>query len=84
MRLLTYSRFVPGTLPLVAVAAVIIAESGVTSLDMIESPLTPEALATWTDEEVRTAWVSSDWSLGHANGAGRDGAAKSRLCIYVR
>ncbi|WP_298809038.1 hypothetical protein [uncultured Sphingomonas sp.] len=36
---------------------------------MTDSPLTPEALATWTDEEVRTFWVNSSWELGHTNGA---------------
>ncbi|MBW6523410.1 hypothetical protein KZ810_07855 [Sphingomonas sp. RHCKR47] len=36
---------------------------------MTDSPLSPEALATWTDEQVRTFWVSSNWELGHADGA---------------
>lgn len=29
--------------------------------------LTPEALATWTDEEVQQAWMESDWTPGEAN-----------------
>ena len=29
--------------------------------------LTPEALATWTDEEVQKAWMESDWTPGDAN-----------------
>jgi len=44
-RLHTYSRFVPRTLPLVAAIGVIMRESGVVSLDMTDSSLTPEALA---------------------------------------
>lgn len=34
---------------------------------MTDSPLTPEALATWTDEEVCKAWLESDWTPGEAN-----------------
>ncbi len=31
---------------------------------MTDSPLTPEALATWTDEEVAAEWRRSDWTPG--------------------
>jgi len=31
---------------------------------MTDSPLTPEALATWTDEEVATEWKRSSWEVG--------------------
>jgi hypothetical protein len=34
---------------------------------MFDQPLTLEALATWTDEEVRKAWMKSDWTPGVAN-----------------
>ena len=34
---------------------------------MTDSSLTPEALATWTDEEVQKAWLESDWTPGEAN-----------------
>lgn len=31
---------------------------------MTDSPLEPEALATWTDEAVADAWKASDWQVG--------------------
>ena len=31
---------------------------------MNESPLTPEALAQWTDEEVADAWKRNSWEIG--------------------
>lgn len=34
---------------------------------MTDSPLTPKALATWTDEAVRKAWMENDWTPGEAN-----------------
>ncbi|MEG8040346.1 hypothetical protein QP166_13670 [Sphingomonas sp. LR60] len=29
-----------------------------------ESPLTPEALATWTDQELITEWMKTTWESG--------------------
>jgi hypothetical protein len=31
---------------------------------MTDSPLTPEAFATWTDEEVQREWLRTDWEPG--------------------
>jgi hypothetical protein len=31
---------------------------------MTDSPLTPEALATWTDEAIADAWKRSSWEVG--------------------
>lgn len=31
---------------------------------MTDSPLTPEALATWTDEAVADAWKGNSWEIG--------------------
>ncbi len=31
---------------------------------MIDSPFTPDVLASWTDEAVSDAWKRSDWTPG--------------------
>ena len=31
---------------------------------MTDSPLTPEALAAWTDEAIADAWKRSSWEVG--------------------
>jgi hypothetical protein len=48
----------------VTAIGVIMRESGVVSLDMTDSLLTPEALATWTAKEVADAWKRSSWEVG--------------------
>lgn len=46
------------------VIVVIMRESGLRSLDMIDSSLTPETLATWTDDASADAWKRSSWEVG--------------------
>jgi hypothetical protein len=33
---------------------------------MSDQPITPESLATWTDEALTDAWKRSSWEVGHA------------------
>ena len=49
---------------------------------MTDSPLTPEALATWTDEAVADAWKGNSWEIGDPRAGALDAEMECRSLSF--